>query len=69
MENPKPGSEAQLRYTDSDYQVLKSGEFVRCAVTGMAIPLDELRYWSGERQEAYVDAKAASEREKSVRGN
>jgi len=27
---------------------------VRCAVTEQAIPLEVLRYWSVERQEAYV---------------
>lgn len=67
MERPEPGTEAQLRYTDSDYHVVKSGAFVRCAVTGLAIPLDELKYWSATRQEAYVDAKAAGEREKAER--
>jgi hypothetical protein len=31
-------------------------------VTGAEIPLDELRYWSVARQEAYVDASAALRR-------
>ena len=35
-----------------------------CAVTGQHIPLDELRYWSVARQEAYVDAPASFEAEK-----
>jgi hypothetical protein len=35
---------------------------VRCAVTGHAIPLDELRYWSVELQEAYIDAAASLKR-------
>ena len=30
-----------------------------CAVTGARIPLHELRYWSVERQEPYVDAEAS----------
>ena len=29
------------------------------AVTGKTIPLDTLRYWSVERQEAYADAEAS----------
>ena len=33
------------------------------AVTGGRIPLHELRYWSVERQEAYVDAEASLEAE------
>ena len=54
-------AEATLRYLDGDYVVLKPGSFVRCAVSGRPIPLDELTYWSVDRQEAYVDAAAAHE--------
>jgi hypothetical protein len=54
-------SEAVIRYLDGDYVVLKPGSFVRCAVTGRAIPLDELTYWNVDRQEPYADAKAAFE--------
>lgn len=54
-----PRTEARIRYGDADYQVLSPGEFVRCAVTGKAILLTELRYWSVARQEAYADAAAS----------
>lgn len=54
-------SEATIRYLDADYVVLKPGSFVRCAVTGKPIPVDELSYWNVDRQEAYVDATAAWE--------
>ena len=37
------GGEARIRYLDGDYQILSPGAFVRCAVTGVAIPLDELK--------------------------
>jgi hypothetical protein len=55
-------SEAKLRYLDGEFQVLVSGSFVRCAVTGKQIPIDELRYWSVEYQEAYADASVSLER-------
>lgn len=59
-----PGArEARIRYLDGDFQVVSPGAFVRCAVTGASIPLDELKYWSVDRQEAYVDAAAALNRE------
>ncbi len=59
-----PGSgEARVRYLDGDFQVISPGSFVRCAVTGRAIPLDELKYWSVARQEAYADAQVSFERE------
>ncbi len=57
------GGEAKLRYLDGDFQVVTPGSFVRCAVTGLDIPLDELKYWSVARQEAYVDAAASLARE------
>ena len=54
-------SEAQIRYLDGDYVVLRPGTFVRCAITGSPIPLDELSYWNVDRQEPYADAQAAHE--------
>jgi hypothetical protein len=54
--------EAKLKYLDGEVQVLTPGDFVRCAVTGRAIPLEELRYWSVELQEAYADAATSLKR-------
>lgn len=54
--------EAKIRYLDGEYQVLGAGDFVRCAVTGEVITLSDLKYWSVERQEAYVDAAASLKR-------
>lgn len=52
---PRPqGGEARLRYGDSDFEVLRPGAFVRCAVTDRPIALDDLRYWSVDRQEPYA---------------
>lgn len=53
--------EAVLLYLDADYEIRREGEYVTCAVTGKPIPLDRLRYWSVDRQEAYVDAQTAFE--------
>lgn len=64
----RPGGEARVRYLDGDFQVIAPGAYVRCAVTGQAIPLSELRYWSVDRQEPYVDAAAAMRRFKDLGG-
>ena len=56
--------EAKIQYLDGTFRMLSSGDHVRCAVTGVAIPLDELRYWSVERQEPYADADASHEAER-----
>ncbi|MBA5778372.1 DUF2093 domain-containing protein [Stappia sp. F7233] len=62
FEKPRMPSEARVRFLDGDFQIEAPGTFVRCAVTGQAIPIDELKYWSVSRQEAYVDAAAALKR-------
>lgn len=54
--------EAKLKYLDGEVQVVTPGDYVRCAVTGRAIPLDELRYWSVELQEPYADAAGSLKR-------
>jgi len=51
-------AEAQVEYLDGDFRVRRPGAFVRCAVTGEPIPLEELRYWSVDRQEPYANPEA-----------
>jgi hypothetical protein len=51
--------EAKLRYLDHEYEVISHGSFVLCAVTGEPIRLENLRYWSVERQVAFKSAKEA----------
>ena len=58
------GRAARLHYLPGTFRVLSNGDHVLCAVTGTRIPLHELRYWSVERQEAYVDAETSVEAEK-----
>lgn len=54
--------EATVRYLDGEYQIISPGEFVRCAVTGKPIRLEELRYWNVEYQEAYSSVEASYKR-------
>lgn len=53
---------AKLYYGPSTYRVLRPGQHVICAVSGQVIPLEELHYWSAERQEAYASAEIATRR-------
>lgn len=61
------GGEARLRYLDHEFEIVRPGAFVACAVTSTPIPLAELRYWSVERQEPYFDAAASLKRELEFR--
>ena len=59
--SPMPG-EAEVRYLDGDFRVVRPGAFVRCAVTNIPIPLEELKYWSVELQEPYATPEAVLQR-------
>jgi len=58
----RPDGLAELEYLDGEYRVVQSGSFVICAVTGMQIPVDALRYWSVDLQEAYASPDIALQR-------
>jgi hypothetical protein len=58
------GREARVHYLAGTFRLLANGDHVRCAVTGQAIPLEQLTYWSVARQEAYLDAAASLEAER-----
>ena len=57
---------ARLHYMANGFRVLAPGDHVVCAVTGERIPLEELRYWSVARQEAYSSPAVAL---KAMAGN
>ena len=53
---------ATLLFGPNSFRVIRPGHFVLCAVTGEPIPLEALRYWSVERQEAYATPEIATSR-------
>ena len=61
------GGEAKIKYLDGDFDVVMPGAFVKCAITGKQIALEDLRYWSVDRQEPYVDADALMQAELAQR--
>lgn len=62
MLTPPGGRLARLHYLPGTFRQLSAGDHVLCAVTGVQIPLDMLRYWSAERQEAYATCEIATRR-------
>ncbi len=56
--HPASSSEAIIEYLDGDFRVMRPGAFVRCAATGVPIPVEELRYWNVDLQEAYAGPEA-----------
>lgn len=53
---------AMLFYQANGFRVLSPGNHVVCAVCGEKVPLEALRYWSTERQEAYAGPLEAAAR-------
>jgi hypothetical protein len=62
------GKTARLQYMAGTFRLLSDGDHVVCAVTGARIPLHELRYWSVQRQEPYIDAEASLAAEQRAAG-
>ena len=60
------GDLAKLHYGDGEYAVLRPGRYVLCAVTVQKIPLEQLRYWSAELQEAYAGPTESLKRWKAT---
>ena len=58
----RPDGLAELEYLDGEYRVVRPGSFVICAVTGVQIPVEVLRYWSVDLQEAYASPDVALQR-------
>lgn len=67
MERNTRGS-AVIKYLDGDYKIVTPGTHVICAVTGAQIPLEDLRYWNVDLQEAYASADAAMKRFREIAG-
>jgi hypothetical protein len=51
---------AKIKYLPNNYQVIKDGDHVICAISGKKIPLDKLNYWNVDLQEAYFSYVEAS---------
>ena len=67
-DRPTPmAGEAEVKFLDGDFRIVRPGAFVRCAVSGVPIPLEELKYWSVELQEPYATPEAVMDRQRTAR--
>ncbi len=60
------GKPAKLHYLPGSFRVLVPGDYVVCATSGQPIALEDLRYWSVSRQQAYATADLATAAERKV---
>ncbi len=61
--------EARLRYGPGRFDVIIPGAYVVCGMTGSHILLEDLKYWSVERQEAYASAAVGLQRYDATNAN
>lgn len=59
------GKEAKLYYGDGHFDIMVPGDFVTCGVTGRRIHLNQLKYWSVERQEPYISCATSYQKNKN----
>ncbi len=52
---------AKLQYKHNSFDVIEDGNFVVCAISGKEIPLENLKYWNVELQEAYFSPLEVNE--------
>ena len=57
---------AKIKYLPNNFQVIETGDYVECAVTGKKIEIENLTYWNVELQEAYFSYKEAFERREEL---
>lgn len=60
------GRPAKLHYMANGFRVLVPGDHVVCAKSGERISLENLRYWSVGRQEAYATPEIATAAERAA---
>jgi hypothetical protein len=58
--------EAKLKFKPRNFEIISSGDYVICKVSGKKISLSELKYWNVEFQEAYFSYIEANERFKQL---
>ena len=50
---------AKIKYLPNNFEIIESGDYVLCAVTGKIINLENLNYWNVDLQEPYYSYKEA----------
>ncbi len=58
---------AKVIYKQNYFEIIEEGDYVLCAITGQEIPIQNLNYWNVDLQEAYLSAKEANERFKTLK--
>mgnify|MGYP001239472429 CR=1 FL=1 len=58
---------AKIKYLPNNFQIIESGDYVVCAVSGKQIVLNELNYWNVDLQEPYYSYREASKKREELK--
>ncbi len=59
---------AKLKFLPNNFEIIKEGDHVICAISGKKILLENLKYWNVENQESYFSyIEASIKREKLMK--
>ena len=57
---------AKLKYLPNNFQIIENGDYVKCAVSGKQIELENLNYWNVDLQEAYLSYVEVEKKRKEL---
>jgi hypothetical protein len=57
---------AKLKYLPNNFQIIESGDYVECAISGKKIFLENLTYWNVELQEPYYSYIEANKKREEL---
>ena len=57
---------AKIKYLPNNFQIIESGDYVVCAISGKKISLENLTYWNVELQEPYFSYEEAHIKQESL---
>ena len=57
---------AKIKYLPNNFQIIETGDYVICAVSGKQINIENLNYWNVELQEAYFSYKEAFQKREKI---
>jgi len=57
---------AKIKYLPNNFQIIETGDYVVCAVSGKEISLNDLNYWNVDLQEPYFSYVEASKKREEL---
>ncbi len=57
---------AKIKYLPNNFEIIESGDYVICAISGKKINLEDLQYWNVDLQEPYFSYIEATKKRETT---